>query len=528
MMVFSKIILSVICMLIALTASARPVGEDDAAQILQRLDGELDVADTYIQMRRSLIDSLKTTLSATRPNDAGRLDLLLQLGDSYNAYRVDSALHYYEAGLNAAKAIDADSAALRFSLKMATYLPLQLLMADAENLMDSITAAGVPNGLMTEYYDAQRQMNNYISNVFADFPDRHSLYRKREFDTQCRLLDLLDKNSPQYKLNLAEHHVYSRSYPAAKKVLGELLGEIGETNPLYARACHMLADIAKVDDDYPGQVYYLAMSVISDIRCATLEMASLQELGALLFKHGDVQRAHSYLSHALRSAVECQVALRIIQTSKALPIIENAHRAQINTFRKRIFIVIAIMGVLLLALFVTLRMVYRNNQMQRRLALSLEKANATKDVYIAQFLNLCSIYMDKLNQFNKLVSRKISAGKGEDLLKLTKTGKFVEEQSKEFYEVFDDAFLNIYPSFVEDVNALLCPDKQLVLREGEKLNTDLRILALMRLGIDDTSRIAQMLNYSVYTIYTYRNKFKSRAKDRDTFETDVMKIRSIS
>lgn len=94
--------------------------------------------------------------------------------------------------------------------------------------------------------------------------------------------------------------------------------------------------------------------------------------------------------------------------------------------------------------------------------------------------------------------------------------------------MFDDAFLNIYPSFVEDVNTLLAPDKQLILREGEKLNTDLRILALMRLGIDDTSRIAQMLNYSVYTIYTYRNKFKSRAIDRDSFEADVMKIKSIS
>lgn len=515
-------------MFVTLVSSAAPVSESDATQMLQRLDHELEIGDTYIHARRSLIDSLKTTLSALRSNDDGKLDIMIQLGDCYNAYRIDSALYYYGGGLTAAKAIDADSAATRFALKMATYLPLQMLMTDAEHLMDSVSAAGIPPGLLTEYYDAQRQMNNYISNVFADFPDRQAAYRKKEFDTQRRLLDQLDKNSSQYKLNLAEHHMYSRNYPAAKKVLNELIGEIGETNPMYARACHMLADIAKVDDNYPGQVYYLALSAISDIRCATLEMASLQELGALLFKHNDVQRAHSYLSHALRNAVECQVTLRIIQTSKALPIIENAHKAQKNAFKKRIFIVIAIMGILLLALFVSLRMVYRNNLVQRRLAERLEKANKTKDVYIAQFLNLCSIYMDKLNQFNKLVSRKISAGKSDDLLKLTKTGKLVEEQSKEFYEVFDDAFLNIYPSFVEDVNTLLAPDKQLILREGEKLNTDLCILALMRLGIDDTSRIAQMLNYSVYTIYTYRNKFKSRAIDRDSFEADVMKIKSIS
>ena len=136
--------------------------------------------------------------------------------------------------------------------------------------------------------------------------------------------------------------------------------------------------------------------------------------------------------------------------------------------------------------------------------------------------------MDKLSQFSKIVSRKISAGKVDDLYKLTKSGKFIEEQSKEFYDVFDDAFLHIYPSFVSDVNRLLRPEEQIVLREGEKLNTDLRILAFMRLGLDDSAQIAQLLNYSVYTIYTYRNKLKNRALSRDDFEENIMKVKSIS
>ena len=162
------------------------------------------------------------------------------------------------------------------------------------------------------------------------------------------------------------------------------------------------------------------------------------------------------------------------------------------------------------------------------MSVRLEEANSTKDVYITQFLNLCSIYMDKLNQFNKMVNRKITTGKVEDLIKITKHGKFIEEQSKEFYDVFDDAFLHIYPNFVKDVNKLLRSDEQIVLREGEKLNTDLRIIAFMRLGIEESSRIAQMLNYSVYTIYTYRNKLRNRAISRDSFESDVMKIKSVS
>ena len=135
--------------------------------------------------------------------------------------------------------------------------------------------------------------------------------------------------------------------------------------------------------------------------------------------------------------------------------------------------------------------------------------------------------MEKLTQFSDTVNRKISAGKAEDLYKITKSGKFIEQQSREFYDVFDNAFLNIYPNFIENVNSLLMPDKQIELKNDEKLNTELRILAFMKLGIDEGSRIAQMLNYSVNTIYAYRNKIKNKAINRDTFEDDIMKIASI-
>ncbi len=188
----------------------------------------------------------------------------------------------------------------------------------------------------------------------------------------------------------------------------------------------------------------------------------------------------------------------------------------------------SIMAVLLAVLAITLYVLHRKNRLMNRMAVKLEEANNTKDVYISQFLNLCSIYMDKLNQFNKMVNRKITTGKVDDLLKLTKQGKFIEEQSKEFYDVFDDAFLHIYPSFVSEVNKLLREEERIILRDGEKLNTDLRIIAFMRLGIEESTRIAQMLNYSVYTIYTYRNKLKNRAISRDTFEEDVMKIKSMA
>lgn len=132
--------------------------------------------------------------------------------------------------------------------------------------------------------------------------------------------------------------------------------------------------------------------------------------------------------------------------------------------------------------------------------------------------------MDKLNQFCKIANRKIATGKVDDLYRLTKSGKFVEEQSKDFYEVFDNAFLHLYPNFPAQVNALLRPDAQIELKDGELLNTDLRILAFMRLGIEESTRIAQVLNYSINTIYAYRNRTKARAIDRNNFEDNIMNI----
>jgi hypothetical protein len=122
------------------------------------------------------------------------------------------------------------------------------------------------------------------------------------------------------------------------------------------------------------------------------------------------------------------------------------------------------------------------------------------------------------------VSRKIAAGKANDVTRMLNQGKFLEAQNAEFYEIFDDALLNMYPNFVEEVNKLMQPEFRIELKEGERMNTDLRLLALMRLGVDDSAKIARILNYSLNTVYTYRNKLKSHALNRDTFEADLLRI----
>lgn len=143
---------------------------------------------------------------------------------------------------------------------------------------------------------------------------------------------------------------------------------------------------------------------------------------------------------------------------------------------------------------------------------------------MSQFLHLSTIYMNKLNQFCKIASRKISTGRVDELYQMTRSGRFVEDQIQEFYTTFDQAFLHIYPTFPSDVNNLLKPEEKITLTNNELLNTDLRILAFIRLGVEESPRIAQALNYSVHTIYSYRNRLKNRAINRDTFEQDILNI----
>lgn len=527
---YISLILSAISVLLLspVVNSRTVIGTDEVKAILKRLDGELERRNVYLEKRHASIDSLKGIVARKDISDEDRLGCILRLGDSYNVLNTDSALTFYAKGHSLASSLGLDSIAMRFNLRTATYLPLLAFTTEASERFNSIDLESLPEGLKPEYYDAARQMYSYIASYYVNYPDIHDPYMKKSQEAQAKLLPLLEDGSPRFMLNQGEYFFCHQQYSKAMAVLKLLLERIPEEDNLYARACHFLADIAKARGEHNAYIYYLALSAIADTRGATLEVSSLQELGRMMYLNGDVEHAYDYLSAALSEAVECNAPLRIIQSSNIFPLIESAHKAELRKSSLRIYLVMSIMAILLIGLAITLYVLRRKNRQMNRMAVKLEEANNTKDVYISQFLNLCSIYMDKLNQFNKMVNRKITTGKVDDLLKLTKQGRFIEEQSKEFYDVFDDAFLHIYPSFVAEVNKLLREEERIVLREGEKLNTDLRIIAFMRLGIEESTRIAQMLNYSVYTIYAYRNKLKNRAISRDTFEDDVMKIKSVS
>lgn len=515
-----------ILFLMAARAGAAGVTSGEVEELLNRLDRELEQRDKYLTAKRTAIDSLKLRLRAEeRP--AGRVALMERLGRSYTAYNNDSALFFYNEGVNLATRMGLDSLALTMNLRRIPLMPLAGFLERSREMLERVDTARMSAQMKALYYDAGRQLFNYTAAYFPNYPEAYSEAMARSNMMQERLLDILPPDSPAYLLNMGEHLYQLRDYSGARAVLSDLLERIPETDNLYARASYLMAAIALARGHNDEYLYYLGQSAIADIKGGTLEVSSLQELGKRMFEMKNTDRAYDYLRLAHRNAVECGAMLRVIQSSESMPIIESAHSIKLNSNRRWLMAILifvaALLGGTVILIIALRRKVQRLNQMKE----SLRGANRVKEIYISQFLNLCSIYMDKLNQFCKVAQRKISTGKVDDLYKLTKSGKFVEEQSREFYEVFDSAFLHIYPTFIADVNSLLRPDAQIVLKDGEQLNTELRILAFMRLGIEESTRIAQVLNYSVYTIYTYRNKMRNRAINRDTFDSDVMKVGSI-
>jgi DNA-binding CsgD family transcriptional regulator len=494
-------------------------GAEDAKACLESLDKALSKRQLYINQRQHRIDSLCNML----PRSSRRVDLMENIITEYTSFNNDSALHYIDEALRIADSNEAVS----LKLKRATLLPLAGFFETAVKEFMAIDTISLPAEDLSMYYDSGRQMYSYICDFYKSYPSIVDKYKERELDLLKKLINVLPKGSAEYNFYLGEYYYETDELSKAKAVLTNLIEHQNPSHNLAARARHHLSSIAEADGDQNGYVYYLAGSAIEDVISATREVVSLQELGSKLYELGDPDRSYNYINAALANAVECGAAVRMVESSKGMPIIQRTHIDRVRVWRHTTYIIIIILAFVMIGLFVSLKLLRRDMKRMSDFQLKLKQANHIKEIYISQFLSLCSIYMDKLNQFCKIANRKISTGKVDDLYRLTKSGKFVEEQSREFYDVFDNAFLHIYPTFVADVNKLLRMDSQIVLKSGERMNTDLRILAFIRLGIEDSNRIAQVLNYSLNTIYSYRNRMKMRAINHDGFENEIMKIGSI-
>ena len=493
-------------------------------EALDKLDYAIVDKDMYMQRRIARIDSLKR-LALSRPQPQV-IDLYEKIGDEYRRCNIDSAIMYYKKGEAKAKDLLDSVKCQRLQLSQCALLPVKGVVKEAVDQYDLIGENLYPQNKQ-HYYEVGNRLF-YFASSFYPSEQTSQYYTSRIKQTTDSLLTCLDPNSHDAKLYKAQ--LYSSQGNATMMVaeIKDLIDKVHFEDLVYARAVSHLADYyASQKGKEDNQLYYLALASLSDLHSGTLEGTALQKLGEALYKRGDVDRAYTYLALSLDNAVASGSRIRAMETAEVLPIIAKAYRKKDEEKLAWLMWLIIALIVALVLIVVIIVMLLKDVKKLRELKKRLAQANITKDTYISQFLSLSSIYIEKLEKFHLVVKRKLKANQTADLYTLIESGSMLEEQSQMFYKIFDNAFIHIYPTFVEDVNNLLVPEKRFDLPEN-KLNTELRILAFLRLGIDDSEQIARFLGLSLNTIYTYRNKLKSKAKNRETFDVMVLKIGSIS
>ena len=343
-------------------------------------------------------------------------------------------------------------------------------------------------------------------------------------------------------------------YEEALKINDLRLAEMEPYTPQYAIATYHRSLIYKYSGDHLGEEKNLCISAISDIRSAIKDHASLWMLAQLLYEDGDMERAYQYMRFSWNATKFYNARLRSWQSADVLSLIDKTYQAMIEKQNGRLQQYLLLITTLLVLLIVALGYIYRQmkkladarnhlqqaneqlnglneelRQMNSCLSstnIELSESNQIKEEYIARFIKLCSTYINRLDAYRRMVNKKVSAGQIAELLKITRSQDALDEELEELYANFDTAFLHLFPDFVKKFNDLLQDNERIVLKKDELLNTELRIFALIRLGIEDSSQIAEFLRYSVNTIYNYRAKVKNKTRgSREDFEDLVRKIR---
>ncbi|MDE5712463.1 MAG: hypothetical protein K2I16_02400 [Muribaculaceae bacterium] len=494
-----------------------------SSNVLRRLNTTISKASIYQKTKINHIDSLKNLLKAGNM-PSRQWEVLIEIADQYRQMNADSSIFYAEKAIDAVPDDPSGFKRIRSELSLVTALSTAGIFSPAVWRLDSISRLGLPEDARIEFWKASRIMYSYMLAFVQDHTRYADLFREKYINCDDSLLMLLPPNDTFRQFISAERLVNDAKWEKAKNELETLLKTNSEKTNIYAMAAFQLAIVNKNLGNYNGYVENLAISAECDIKGSVKEGIALPTLANWLYEEGDLENAFNYINFALEEANSGNIRMRTVSIATFMPLIDEAYRHNINSSNKKMFVYLLISTSLLLIAIVLSAVLIKNIRISRTKGKQLESTSKMLEAYVGNFIGLCSNYASRLDQFAKLVTRKINAGQGDDLLKLISSGKFSGEDSDEFYRLIDKAILDIFPDIVEKINTLLLPDKKIELKPDELLIPEIRIYAFVRLGIDQSSKIAQILNYSVNTVYAYRNRMRNRAIDRERFDDNVAKL----
>ena len=513
-----------------------------ADEALAGLDAILSQSAVYRQRKEDRLDVLRGVFQSSKDPQT-KADVALELGNTYFSYRYDSARFYLNRSLDLADDV-ADwvrfnAAAVRLGHLDAKAGHFMEAYSTLVNLVDTTLLTGEAKvDYLYALYDFSRDLeNNAVALEGLPLPDRAPLQR--------RILALAPEDSEAWQVVTINQFLEENRLEDAEAAAVRLAGSVSPEDRRYAMYAYILSEISWSKGDEETQLEWLAKSAESDLVNAVTDYASLTTIAQMMTGR-DMDRAFRYMRVAQDDAIFYNGMLRPWQMSQSFNIIQKGYEDSQRTATRLTALAAALLLALLITLLVAFRMLSKRsrklagtqkelqeinlqleqrNQELRGLNQQISEAGRIKEVYIGRVLDMMSENVNKMQAYDNHVRLALKQGKTEQLLKELSISTRTEDELQTFYRTFDTTFLALYPNYIEDFNALLREDARVYPKKGELLCTELRIFALIRLGIEDSVRIASLLHYSVSTIYNYKVKVKNGALgNRETFEERVKTI----
>ena len=519
--------------------------------LLHVLDKTIEDSELYENEKKNRIASIKAELQLENIGSNESFGIYEMLHREYEFYISDSARYYIDRCIDIARANDDGVKLANAMIKKANLLATAGLYPEAIELLKLVNTGFLTKLDSARYYLALEHTYLYHAeyvrgdDMLGKYLELRNIYRDSA-------LFLLPENEYLFTITKTSQLIEEGLFDEAEVLLLSYMPKVENGTRDYSVLTSILAFLYECMGDGEMRMEYLIRSAISDIKSVVKENNSLRTLAELLYEEGQIARAHLYVKTSMEDANFYNARLRNLQASKMLPIIDSAYQFEKEAQQRKLqqlLIIISVLSLfLLVAVFYAIAQVRklakskkeimkinnelhllnselkRANREQQRSNNLLYEANSIKEEYIGRFLGLCSTYIDKLEAYRRMLNKKATSGKMDELYKTLKSTRLVEEELNEFYRNFDSSFLKIFPHFVEEFNALLPEEEKIILKQDEHLTTKLRIYALIRIGINDSAEIASLLRYSITTIYTYRSKLKKSSLHKEDFEHKIMEI----
>lgn len=522
-----------------------------ASFAFNKVDSVLNVLDitikerfTYSQKKESRIDSLKIQLSHASDYER-KYEIYQDLFGEYRNYNMDSALWIAEEKLAISQKMQKQKYIYSSKINIAEIMSVTGMYKEALDIMAQIDRKQLDKRQESYYLHVYHSI--YTLMAENSFSKREKAFYQN-LVSQYKDSSLMIKNptSLSYRLINNNKLLQEGQLEKALETMLECYDEYNDSNSQIAIIAYGLSEIYNKKGDKENEKLYLAISASADLKMGVKEYIALQKLAILLYQEGDIDRAYRYIKCAMEDAAFCKARFRTLKISETLPIISAAYDKKIQHEKDNLFKAVILISVLSFILTISLFYIYKQlkklsiarksmkemntelkqmNDNLNELNKKLSESNLVKEEYIGSVFNLCSTYINKLENYRININRKLKARKLDEAFKITNSSSLVTDELKELYRNFDVIFLNIYPNFIDEFNALLLKEEQITPKAGDILPPELRVFALVRLGISDSSKIANFLHYSPQTVYNYKLKVRNKlAISKDEFSIAIQQI----